>query len=74
MTTKLCTHVYPTIAIAIAMAILHVRNQWQLASFNEYIFYLTALLYKGNIPMTIDLRTLVESTTTVAMAMVKNTR
>ena len=33
---KLCTHVYPTLTIA--MATLHVRNQWQLATGNEYVF------------------------------------
>ena len=33
MTTKLCTHMQPTITIA--MATLHVRNQWQQASGNE---------------------------------------
>ena len=35
MTMKLCTHVYLTITIA--MATLYVRNQWQLASGNEYL-------------------------------------
>ena len=36
MTATLCTHMHP--AIPIAMTILCVRNQWQLASGNEYVY------------------------------------
>ena len=39
---KLCPHVYPIITIA--MAKLHVFNQWQLASGNEYVFALYLFL------------------------------
>ena len=65
MTTKLCTHVYPNIIIA--MATLHIRNQWQLASGNEYVFSL--LQYCTRV---IDLRTHVEPTSMVAMVTVNN--